>query len=146
MKDTHNISDPISENYSVILYEEEEESSHESPVNGIGTNQTEFCDVLKLILDLDKYTESWENRENRDGGRVNWGDITDNSDFNFGDILLSMKICIQHFNLDPKQALAFSVICSSSMLAMNQQLQKIVQILRRKMQQESCWRKWLIQA
>jgi hypothetical protein len=29
---------------------------------------------------------------------------------------------------------------------MNQQLQKIVQILRRKMQQESCWRKWLIQA
>jgi hypothetical protein len=41
--------------------------------------------VLKVILDLD---------ENMEDGRLNWGDISDNSDFNFGDISLSMRSCI----------------------------------------------------
>jgi hypothetical protein len=120
MKELHIISDPILQNSSVVLFEDEEERSHDPPVFGIGTNQTQFCVVVKVILNLDDNQENWGTRGNRENGTLNWSDISDNSDFNFDDISLSTRSCIQHFNL-------------------------LEQILKRKMQQESYWRKGLIQ-
>ncbi len=117
MKESHIISDPISQNSSFVLFENEEEISHIHPEFGIGVNQTQCCDVVKVILNLDESREIRGTGENRENGSLTWGDISDNSDFNFNDVSLSMKCCIQHFNLDPKQAAAFNVICSSFTLS-----------------------------
>jgi hypothetical protein len=147
MKESHIISDPISQNSSVVLFENEEERSHVHPEFGIGVNQTQPCDVVKVILNLDESQEIRGTGENRENGSLNWGNISDNSDFNFNDFSLSMKCCIQHFNLDPKEAAAFNMICSSFMLSFlnDPAITKLEQILRRKMQQEFYWEKGLIQ-
>jgi hypothetical protein len=63
--------------------------------------------VVKIILNLD---------ENRENGEIGSETTSENPIFGFENTTLSMKSCIQQFNLDPKQAAAFNVICSSFML------------------------------
>ena len=63
--------------------------------------------MVKIVLNLDV------NNENE---ALNWDKNSEDTDFSYADISLPMKNCIQYFNLDPKQAAAFTVICSSFML------------------------------
>lgn len=48
---------------------------------------------------------------------IKLGKNLDDTDFSSADISLPMKNWIQYYNLDPKQAAAFTVICSSFMLS-----------------------------
>jgi hypothetical protein len=64
--------------------------------------------VVKIILNLD---------ENRENGEIGSETTAENPNFGFENTTLSMKSCLQQFNLDPKQAAAFNDICSSFMLA-----------------------------
>jgi len=49
-------------------------------------------------------------------GEIGSETTSENPNFGFENTTLSMKSCIQQLNLDPKQAAAFNVICSSFML------------------------------
>jgi hypothetical protein len=98
MKDIHIISNPMSQTSTVLLHEEKEPSVVEAQARDDGRSQAEFSDVVKIILHLD------ENREDRE---INWETISESPDFSFANTTLCMKSCIQHFNLDPKQAAAF---------------------------------------
>jgi len=107
MKDIHIISFTIHQKSSVILHEEERSDCPETEIVGMLPSRTQFSDVVKTVLNLDV------NNENE---VLNWDKNSEDTDFFYADISLPMKNCIQYFNLDPKQAAAFTVICSSFML------------------------------
>jgi len=107
MKDIHIISSTIHQKSSVILHKEERSDCPETEIVGMLPSRTQFSDVVKTVLNLDV------NNENE---ALNWNKNSEDTDFSYADISLPMKNCIQYFNLDPKQAAAFTVICSSFML------------------------------
>jgi hypothetical protein len=108
MQDNHVIANPVTENKSVFL-------ENEGDVPDEATTTSQDCclqnkqpqDIIRVILDLDKYME----QDNFD-----WSKNSDNVEFNFNSVSFSMESCIRHFQLDPKQAAAFNIICSSFML------------------------------
>jgi hypothetical protein len=55
--------------------------------------------------------------ENREDREINWETISETPNFSFAKHYIVHEKFVQHFNLDPKQAAAFNVICSSFMLA-----------------------------
>jgi len=62
---------------------------------------------VKLVLNLDKTSEY---------GSITRSDMVDDPNFNFQEFFMSMKSCIQYYNLDTKQTAAVNIICSSFML------------------------------
>ena len=108
MKEIHIITNPISQTSSVVLDEEQEPSVTENQSSIDGGIPARYNDVVKIILNLDK---------NRENGKNGLETTSEDPNFGFESTTLSMKSCIQQFNLDPKQAAAFNVICSSFMLA-----------------------------
>jgi len=108
MQENHVIANPVTENKSVFL-----ENEGDVPDEATTTSQDRILqnrrpqDIIRVILDLNKYME----QDNFD-----WSNNSDNVDFNFNSVSFSMESCIRHFGLDPKQAAAFNIICSSFML------------------------------
>jgi hypothetical protein len=108
MKEIHIITSPISQTSTVVLGEEQEPSVNELQSSSDGRIPARYNDVVKIILNLD---------ENRENGEIGLEPTSENPNFGFENTTLSMKSCIQEFHLDPKQAAAFNVICSSFMPA-----------------------------
>jgi hypothetical protein len=108
MQENHVIANPVTENKSVFL-----ENEGDVPDKATTTSQDRCLqnrqpqDIIRVILNLNKYME----QDNFD-----WSNNSDNVDFNFNSVSFSMESCIGHFQLDPKQAAAFNIICSSFML------------------------------
>jgi hypothetical protein len=96
MKDIHIISSQISQTSTstVMLPEEQEPSVIEVHAPSDGCIPAEYSDVVKIILNLD---------ENREDGEIGWETTSENPNFSFENTTLSMKSCIQQFNLDPLQ-------------------------------------------
>ena len=90
------------------MAEEQEPSVIEVQAPSDGCIPAEYNDVVKIILNLD---------ENREVGGIGWENTSENPNFSFQNTTLSIKSFTQQFNLDPKQAAALNVICSSFMLA-----------------------------
>ncbi len=107
MKDIH-ISSIIHQNLTVILHKDERADCPETEVCGVLPSHVKFSDVMKVVLNLDV---------NNINEALNWEKNLDDTDFSSADISLPMKNWIQYYNLDPKQAAAFTVICSSFMLS-----------------------------
>jgi hypothetical protein len=106
MKEIHIITSPISQTSTVVLGQEQEPSVSELQSSSDGSIPARYNDVVKIILNLDK---------NRENGKKGLEATSEDPNFGFENTTLSMKSCIQQFNLD--QAAALNVICSSFMLA-----------------------------
>ena len=78
------------------------ESDHQQPLNNDST------DVVKVILNLNQRVENHEPQ---------WDELENLEAMDFKKFPLAMKSCISHYKLDLKQASAFNVICSTSLLA-----------------------------
>ena len=97
MKEIHIITNPISQTSTVVLGEEQEPSVSELQSSSDGCIPARYNDVVKIILNLD---------ENRENGEIGLETTSKNPNFGFKNTTLSMKSCLQQFNLDPKQAAA----------------------------------------
>jgi len=95
MKEIHIITNPISQSSTVVLDEEQEPSVTENQTSIDGGIPARYNDVVKIILNLDK---------NRENGKNGLETTSEDPNFGFESTTLSMKSCIQQFNLDPKQA------------------------------------------
>ncbi len=111
MRDSHIISNPILNQRSVLISENDIDFS-----SNIGTTaqleQQSFSkqqnDIIRVVLDLVRNVSETE---------PSWNDLVQNENYDFQIVPLSMQRCVKHFNLDAKQEAAFNIICSSFMLA-----------------------------
>jgi hypothetical protein len=107
MKTMHVIPDPTTNTSSVVINEDGRDILEECDVNSQRLVSSNYIDVVRVVLNLEKITNYEEPK---------WVDLIEGQNLDFEEIPISRKSCIHHFKLDPKQEAAFNVICSSFML------------------------------